>query len=185
MTSNGLYTPILRSVSVTYEDSTMQPTYSVLTVDSTPVKGDCFINSTYLGVAPQARSVVNGVYVVSWGDVAGYTTPASQVVNVTEDTLVTGTYEQIVTQQTYLLKIYSNPIIGFRVEVSNSTDTYQIYTGSLIALTEGEYNITVVETNIEITFEQWYFSSWSDGNTNPTRTIQLSKDTILLYYYTK
>jgi hypothetical protein len=150
------------------------------------VKGEVFVNSTSLGIAPQTRTVVSGTYVVSWGDVEGYYTPTSQIVTLAGDEIknIIGLYEVPPPPPAqYQLSIYSQPLNGFKVEVSNSTDTFQMNTGTSIVLTEGEYNVTIIDTSIEITFQQWAFDSWSDGNTSASRTITLSKNTILLYKY--
>ena len=179
--------PALQSVTVFYGNSSLpQPTYATLTIDSTPVKGECFINSTSIGIAPQTRTVVSGNYAVSWGDVEGYNTPTSQIVTLAEDETknIVGIYEVPPPPPAqYKLSIYSQPLNGFKVEIANTTDTFQINTGTSIVLTEGGYNITIIDTSIEITFEQWAFDSWSDGNTSASRTITLSEDTILLYDY--
>jgi hypothetical protein len=56
-------------------------------------------------------------------------------------------------------------------------------TGTSIVLAEGAYNVTIIDTSIEITFQQWAFDSWSDGNTSASRMISLSKNSTLLYTY--
>jgi hypothetical protein len=182
-------TPLLDAATVFYENSTStQPAYATLTVDSTPVKGECFVNSTSLGIAPQTVRVVPGTYEVSWGNVEGYNTPTPQIITLTDNEVdtVVGVYEEPPPPPAqYQLSIYSQPLNGFTVEVSNATDTFQINTGTSIVLIEGEYNVTIIDTSIEITFEQWTFASWSDGNISASRTITLSQDTILLYDYVR
>ena len=186
--TNGTYTPILYSAAVFYENSNTTQQYATLTVDSIPVNGQCFVNSIPLGITPQTKNVVPGTYMIGWGDVDGYYTPASQNITLAENETATvvGIYEEIPPPPAhYQLSIYSTPINGFTVEISNSTHTFQMNTGSSMVLMEGEYNITVVDTMIEITFEQWIFNAWSDGATSASRSIILSKNTILAYEYTR
>lgn len=68
-----------------------------LTVITTPVAGEVFVNGTYWGIAPQSRVILVGTYNVSFGDFAGYYTPAWQLVTVSENVTytVTGVYEPI------------------------------------------------------------------------------------------
>jgi len=68
-----------------------------LSVDSTPVKGQCFVNGTSWGTTPQTRTVSIGKYTVSWGAVQGYVTPQPQTVTVSLDatTSVVGIYEPV------------------------------------------------------------------------------------------
>jgi hypothetical protein len=68
-----------------------------LSIDSTPVKGQCFVNGTSWGTTPQTRTISIGKYTVSWGAVQGYTTPQPQTVTVSLDatTSVVGVYEPV------------------------------------------------------------------------------------------
>jgi hypothetical protein len=68
-----------------------------LSVDTSPVKGEVYVDGSDWGVAPQSRSnVVTGQRTVSFGSVNGYTTPSSQTVQVNagQTTSVAGTYVQ-------------------------------------------------------------------------------------------
>jgi hypothetical protein len=68
-----------------------------LSVDSTPVKGQCFVNGTSWGTTPQTRTISTGTYTVSWGAVQGYATPQPQTVTVSLNatTSVVGIYQLI------------------------------------------------------------------------------------------
>jgi len=46
-----------------------------LSIDTAPVKGEVFVNGVSWGFAPQSKEVEVGTYTVSFGAVAGYTTP--------------------------------------------------------------------------------------------------------------
>ena len=74
-----------------------EPT-GTLTVTTTPVAGEVFVNDISWGLAPQSRVVQIGTYNVSFGPVADYITPAWQLAIVYENltTTVTGVYELIV-----------------------------------------------------------------------------------------
>lgn len=74
------------------------PEKATLKVDTTPVKGEVFVDGSSWGTAPQTRSVDPGSYTVSFGDVSGYITPPAQTVTlaVGETKTVIGTYEAVV-----------------------------------------------------------------------------------------
>ncbi|MBU0777772.1 hypothetical protein KKF82_05900, partial [Patescibacteria group bacterium] len=74
-----------------------EPDTGTLSVTTTPVSGEVLVNGLSWGVAPQSRTVDVGSYTVSFGAVAGYTTPVPQVAVVDEDltTTITGTYVAI------------------------------------------------------------------------------------------
>jgi len=66
-----------------------------LTITTSPVGGEVFVNDASWGKAPQSKVVQVGTYTISFGAIEGFTTPASQVVTVTENaqTTVTGAYQ--------------------------------------------------------------------------------------------
>jgi len=68
-----------------------------LTVTTTPVSGEVFVNGTSWGLAPQSRVVLVGTYNVSFGGVAGYYTPDWRLATVSEnvETVVEGIYKPI------------------------------------------------------------------------------------------
>lgn len=92
-------------------DSAPLPT-GMLAVDSTPIRGEIFVDGQSWGIAPQSREVPVGAYSVTFGGIDGYTTPAPQEVNVNveQTTEVTGEY----VQQTGVLSIDTTPV---KVEV--------------------------------------------------------------------
>jgi len=65
-----------------------------LTIQTTPVTGEVFVNGVSWGSAPQARRLAPGQYTVSFGQVAGYATPEQQIATVGPDGTVSvvGTY---------------------------------------------------------------------------------------------
>ncbi len=69
-------------------------TTGTLAVDTTPVKGEVFVNQQSWGQAPQSQIVSVGEHRVSFGSVEGYVTPidANAVVHKDGTTSVTGTY---------------------------------------------------------------------------------------------
>lgn len=66
----------------------------ILSIDTTPVKGEVFVEAESWGTAPQLRELPVGFYDVSFGEVLGYATPDPVVteVKVDETTEVLGTY---------------------------------------------------------------------------------------------
>jgi len=71
-----------------------QPTKANLTITTTPVNGEIFLNGSALGTAPQSMLLDPGTYNVSFGAVADYITPASQLVTLSagDHKTVTGVY---------------------------------------------------------------------------------------------
>lgn len=83
--------------SKTIEITETLPGQGTLTIDTTPVKGEVFVDGASWGIAPQSRSLNPGNYTVSFGMVEGYVTPIPQTATVTEGqtTTITGTYKVI------------------------------------------------------------------------------------------
>jgi hypothetical protein len=71
-------------------------TKAMLTVQTTPVSGEVFVNGASWGMAPQTRSLDSGSYMVSFGNVEGYVTPLPQTVSLApkESRTVVGVYER-------------------------------------------------------------------------------------------
>ena len=92
---------------------TPPPDTGTLSITTTPVDGEVFVDGTSWGIAPKSREVDIGTYTVTFGDVEGYTTPASQEAVVTKDTTtpITGTYILIPTE-TGTLSIDTEPVKG-------------------------------------------------------------------------
>lgn len=68
-----------------------------LLVDTTPVKGEVYVDGVSWGTAPQSRSLDPGGCTVTFGEVAGYAKPQAQTATVVEGqiTTVTGAYTLI------------------------------------------------------------------------------------------
>lgn len=66
-----------------------------LNVDTTPVKGEVFVEAESWGTAPQERDLAPGFYTVSFGDVPGYVTPDPVEAEVTAN------------QTTYVNEVYT------------------------------------------------------------------------------
>ena len=73
-----------------------EPGEGILKVDTSPVKGEVFVDGVSQGVAPVSVSFLPGNYTVEFGPVSGYVTPANQMVGVVEGetTSVTGIYTE-------------------------------------------------------------------------------------------
>jgi len=86
-----------QTTTVTGTYTAITPQYGTLSVDTTPVKGEVFVNGLSWGIAPQSRRVQVGSYTVSFGAVTGYATPSTQTVSVNKDqtTTVVGMYTEI------------------------------------------------------------------------------------------
>ncbi|MFB0500092.1 MAG: right-handed parallel beta-helix repeat-containing protein, partial [Candidatus Hadarchaeaceae archaeon] len=68
-----------------------------LTVGTTPIKANVYVNGSLWGVAPRTRSLAAGTYTISFGDVLGYLPPAPEIVTLAagETRTVTGVYTEI------------------------------------------------------------------------------------------
>jgi len=84
-----------------------------LTVTTTPVAGEVFVNDMSWGIANQSRDVTVGIYTVRFGDVAGYSSPEPQTVEVYEgrETTVIGEYVEI-PPATGTLTVSTTPVDG-------------------------------------------------------------------------
>jgi len=73
------------------------PPPATLTVDTTPIKANVYVNGSLLGVALRTRSLAAGTYTISFGDVLGYLTPAPKIVTLAagETRTVEGVYKEI------------------------------------------------------------------------------------------
>jgi hypothetical protein len=93
----------------------------ILSIDTTPVKGEVFVDGQSWGIAPQSRTVNVGTYIVSFGSVSGYTTPSSQTVSVTKGqiTTVTGVYKPIITYTVDII-VKGPPTTGVDLYVDGS-----------------------------------------------------------------
>ena len=81
-----------------------------LTVETTPVTGEVFVDDESWGSAVQSRVVDVGFYTVSFGDVTGYRTPELQLAMVyaDEETIIAGVYIPI----SGTLTITTTPVSG-------------------------------------------------------------------------
>ena len=69
------------------------PGKATLIVDTTPVKGEVFINDISQGIAPVTLEVDPGSYTLSFGDVEGYHSPEDTTITLAEDDIITVTGE--------------------------------------------------------------------------------------------
>jgi len=53
-----------------------------LSIDTTPVQGEVFVNGISWGISPQSRRLNPGIYTVSFGDIVGYTKPTPEIITV-------------------------------------------------------------------------------------------------------
>jgi hypothetical protein len=111
----GYTKPASQTVSVESNRNTLVlGTYTLdtgrLSVDTTPVKGDVFVDGVIWGAAPQSRTLPTGQYTVTFGVVPGYTTPAAQQIAIAKNqtTSIVGDYQA----DTGTLSIQTTPIAG-------------------------------------------------------------------------
>lgn len=72
-------------------------TSGILTIGTTPVSGDIFVNGLFESTGNYTSRVAPGSYSISFGDVSGYITPAPKTVNISigESVYVEGIYQKI------------------------------------------------------------------------------------------
>lgn len=152
------------------------PPMGILSVDTTPVKGEVFVDGVSWGVAPQSRSLSPGTYIVSFGDVAGYVTPAPQTAVVLQDQTTNIIGEYIL--KTHSLAIDSTPITGVQFTIDGASKV----TPYSEVLVEGTYIITM--PNQVVADSQTYnFEKWTDDVLENPRTIDLLSDMSLTAKY--
>jgi hypothetical protein len=105
------------------------PAKATLNIDTTPVKGNVYLNGKLLGLAPQTIQVDPGTYTISFGDVSGYTKPPDQTVTVSagETKTIIGTYTPIspIKADTEIsLFVAPNVFYGERVWVKPGLELY-------------------------------------------------------------
>ncbi len=85
--------------------------YTALSIDTTPINGEIFIDGVSKGLAPQLIEVAAGSYTISFGSMTGYDTPPSQTVNVS-----TGETKEVIAEyvypQTGFINIDTRPVKG-------------------------------------------------------------------------
>jgi len=117
-----------------------------LTVDTSPVDGEVFVNGSSWGVAPQRRVVPVGIYIVSFGDVDGFYTPANQVANISEnvETTIEGIYEPL--PEVVVVEEITEP------ELVNATNPFVVNAteeaATSLIITEISNPITIVVQNV-------------------------------------
>jgi len=89
------------------------PEMGTLSISTTPVDGEVFVNEESWGTAPAPRAVEVGAYDVSFGEVSGYLTPDTVEVEVEADetTEVTGTYT-VIPPDMGVLSVNTEPVKG-------------------------------------------------------------------------
>lgn len=127
-----------------------------LSVTTTPVSGNIYVDGTYKGTGSWSSSVSTGSYTVSFGDVSGYNTPSSQTVTVYtgQTTSVTGTYTQQSSQ--YQLTTSVNPTGSGSVDPDCSGGCWY-GSGTPVTLTATENSV--------YTFSGWSGCDSSSGTT--------------------
>jgi len=144
------YTPSWKLVTV-YEnlETTVEGAYTpitgTLTITSSPVSGEVFVNGTSWGKAPQSRVVQIGTYTVSFGSVEGFYTPSSQVATVSENvkTNIEGVYQPLPT--TTVAQIT-------KPELVNATNPFNVNAienaATFLSISEVSHPITIIVRNI-------------------------------------
>ncbi len=106
------------------------PGKATLTVDTTPIKANVYVDNILWGIAPQTKLLDAGTYTISFGDALGYLTPAAESVTLAADETrtVTGIYTEIppenIEKQSPPYEIPSiTPAENATVEVENTVIT--------------------------------------------------------------
>jgi len=120
---SGYTTPASQEAVVTADTTTtITGTYVAITGDTgtlsistTPVSGEVFVNGASWGTAPQSQVVAVASYTVSFGAVAGYTPPISVLATVVADTTtsITGIYSLIITGPGFSIDYISAHVVDY------------------------------------------------------------------------
>jgi PhoPQ-activated pathogenicity-related protein len=114
---SGYTTPASQQVTIiNSQTNSITGTYAAigdagtLTINTTPVAGEAFVDGLSWGTVPQTRVIAIGSHTVTFGSIPGYTTPAGQTAQVikSQTTLITGVY----VQQTGRLSVTTDPVGG-------------------------------------------------------------------------
>jgi len=114
-----------------YFDLTGVSGTGTLSIDTTPVKGEVFVDGESWGIAPISKEVEIGTYSVTFGEVQGYQTPSLKTITLLRD-------QQINVPGTYIsMDVYLGDIIIKDNEIKDLTSQIiDSYTNKLI-----EYSI--------------------------------------------
>jgi len=150
------------------------PGMAALTVDTTPVRGEVFVDGSSWGTAPQSRSVDAGTYTVSFGDVPGYETPASETVTLAagETKTVTGIYTGIPTPAEFEP---SNLVIGPAEVGIGGTVTISIGVTN-IGGTAGTCSVTLTINGIAVDTKDITLAEGATGTITFTVTEEVTGD---------
>lgn len=96
---------IIPSTSIT------PPVTANLTVITTPVAGEVYVDGTDEGAAPVTVTLPVGSHTISFGNVTGYITPLDQMIDLTAVTTVTGVYT-VAPPVAYTLTVNTAPVAG-------------------------------------------------------------------------
>lgn len=112
-----------------------------LTVDTTPVAGGILVNGTLIGTEHAESDYASGTSItLSFGSVAGYTTPPDQHFSITGNVSKIGTYTVLPPNQ-YQLTVDTEPVAG-EISVNGQTGTGHFEgtydSGTFIHLTYGD-----------------------------------------------
>jgi hypothetical protein len=130
-----------------------------LTVSTTPVAGEVFVNGESWGTAPQSKVVDVGNYQVTFGEVTGYRKPAAQSVTVLADmtTTVIGAYVMtngtltITTARAWWGEVFVSGVSWGTAPQSKTvqTGTYTVSFGAIDGFTSPASQVVTVNENTE------------------------------------
>lgn len=139
-----------------YQEARIQ-NRGMLFVDTSPVKGEVFVNGDSWGIAPQSREVEIGEHAVSLGHVDGYGMPEVQIAHVQTD------------QETHLSGIYV-PVLPDMIPDTISISKLVVKAGKVRSLSSDA--ITISGSSLDATA-----SAFSLGNTITIRILNGNNDT--------
>jgi len=184
---------LLNDMSITayYEEVTPPPPPThTLSIYSSPIDGVSFNLDGESHVTPLSTTLDEGnhtVVVPSTVDVAektynfknwegGSTNPA-RTINLVRDTSITAYYEET-PPATHVLSVSSTPI----TEISFTVDRTEYTTPWSGILIEGTHTVSM-PSSVTIGKTTYNFLDWDDRTTNPTRSVDLTRDTAITACY--
>ena len=138
----------------------------ILTVETTPVAGDIYIDGQLMGSGNWSGSVYVGTHFVSYGVVLGYVSPRAQVVDVFENqtTMVIGIYVRL--YSAISMWVSSSPaLVGYEVNIvgslmyqHNSSGIANVPVQLYRSIMGADSIIALTTTNLDGSFSVTWFS---------------------------
>jgi len=143
---SGYYTPSTQTITVSSgetrnvvgEYAVIPPAKATINIDTTPVKGEVILNGVSQGIAPLSLLADPGTYSVSFGNVAGYATPPTQIITVVSGEIKSVLGEYVAVPLKATINVDTTPVKG----TVFLDDTSQGMAPISVSVDAGNYNVS-------------------------------------------